>query len=70
MVMVRLEASHRGARVVQQHEVAHLVRNRERVRVRSRARVRLRARVSLTLTLALTLAHPRRRPRGEQVAQP
>jgi len=72
MVMVRLEASHRGARVVQQHEVAHLVRNRERVRVRSRARVRLRARVSLTLTLALalTLAHPRRRPGGKEVAQP
>ena len=71
MVMVRLEASHRGARVVQQHEVAHLVRNRERVRVRSRARVRLRARVSLTLTLALalTLAHPRRRPGGKEVAQ-
>ena len=71
MVMVSLEASHRGTRVVQQHEVAHLVRVRVRVRVRSRVRVRLRARVSLTLTLtlALTLAHPRRRPGGEEVAQ-
>ena len=33
MVMVSLEASHRGARVVQQHEVAHLVKVRVRVRV-------------------------------------
>ena len=42
--MVSLEAGHRGACVVQQHEVAHLVRNRERVRVRSRVRVRVRVR--------------------------
>ena len=80
MVMVSLEASHRGTRVVQQHEVAHLVRNRVKVRVRSRARVRLRARVSLTLTLTLALtltltpnfiqASPRNTPANGPTADP